>query len=224
MPIAAASDALLRHQRARLEEAGALEGWTVGAMTLPEARTNPGHGVTLVLWRVQPDEPAGDTSPLRTASKGDPPEGVGLKLRYLPVVRGGDGGAEQSMLGRCMAVLDRHPVVEETGSAGSVTADALVVAVEAPPDDALHALGRGLRRPAAARRAVRGPQRAPAPAGGRPHPRSAGHGDALKRLGFLQPGTGPRPPWNRTAIPPEGSRNAWARRTRSRATRNRLIA
>ena len=136
MPIAAASDALVRHLRARLEEAGALDGWTVDAMTLPEARTNPGHGITLVLWRVQPDEPAGDTSPLRTASKGDPPEGVGLMLRYLLVVRGSDGGAEQTMLGRCMAVLDRHPVAEETGAPGSVTADALVVTIEAPPDDA----------------------------------------------------------------------------------------
>ena len=136
MPIAAASDALVRHLRARLEEAGALEGWTVEATTLPEARTNPGHGVTLVLWRVQPDEPAGDTSPLRTASKGDPPEGGGFKLRYLLVVRGSDGAAEQRMLGRCMAVLDRHPVAEETGPPGSVTADALVVAIEAPADDA----------------------------------------------------------------------------------------
>ncbi len=136
MPIAAASDALVRHLRARLEEAGALEGWTVTAMTLPEARTNPGHGITLVLWRVQPDEPAGDTSPLRTASKADPPEGVGLKLRYLLVVRGSDGQAEQTMLGRCMAVLDQHPVAEETGAPGSIAADALVVAIEAPPDDA----------------------------------------------------------------------------------------
>ena len=135
MPIAAASDALVRHLRARLEEAGALDGWTVEATTLPEARTNPGHGVALVLWRVQPDEPAGDTSPLRTASKGDPPEGGGLKLRYLLVVRGSDGGAEQTMLGRCMAVLDRHPVAEEAGAPGSIAAEALVVAIEAPPDD-----------------------------------------------------------------------------------------
>ena len=137
MPIAAASDALARHLRARLEEAGALEGWAVEAMTLPEARTKPGHGVALVLWRVQPDEPAGDTSPLRTASKADPPDGGGLKLRYLLVVRGGsDGEAEQTMLGRCMAVLDRHPVVEGTESPGSIAADALVVSIETPPDDA----------------------------------------------------------------------------------------
>jgi Pvc16 N-terminal domain len=134
--IAAASDTLVRHLRARLEEADALDGWTVEATTLPEARANPGHGVTFVLWRVQPDEPAGDTSPLRTASKRDPPEGVGLKPRCLLVVRGNDGGAEQTMLGRCMAVLDRHPVAEETGAPGSIAADALVVAVEVPPDDA----------------------------------------------------------------------------------------
>ena len=80
MPIAAASDALVRHLHARLEEAGALEGLTIETMNLPEARANPGHGVALVLWRVQPDEPAGDTSPLRTASEGDPPDGGGLKL------------------------------------------------------------------------------------------------------------------------------------------------
>ena len=89
-----------------------------------------------MLWRVQPDEPAGDTSPLRTASKGDPPDGLGLKLRYLLVVRGNDGGAEQTMLGRCMAVLDRHPVAEEPEEAGGISADALVVAIETPPDDA----------------------------------------------------------------------------------------
>jgi Pvc16 N-terminal domain len=136
MPIAAASTALVRHLRDRIEEAGALEGWTVASTTLPEARTNPGHGVALVLWRVQPDEPAGDTSPLRTASKGDPPEGGGLKLRYLLLVRGGDGAAEQTMLGRCMAVLDRHPVVDEAGRPGAIDAEALVVSVEAPPDAA----------------------------------------------------------------------------------------
>ena len=135
MPIAAASDALVRHLRARLEEAGALDGWTVEATTLPEARTNPGHGIALVLWRVQPDEPAGDTSPLRTASKGDPPGGAGLKLRYLLVVRGGEGEAEQAMLGRCMEALDRHPVVEDAGAPGSIAAEALVVAVETPADD-----------------------------------------------------------------------------------------
>ena len=136
MPIAAASAAFVRHLRARLEEAGALEGWTIAAMTLPEARAKPGHGVAVVLWRVQPDEPAGDTSPLRTASKADPPEGVGLKLRYLLVVRGNDGEAEQAMIGRCMAALDQHPVVGEAGAPGDITAEALVVAIETPPDGA----------------------------------------------------------------------------------------
>ena len=65
MPIAAASAALVRHLRDRLEEAGALEGWTVEAMTLPEARTRPGHGIALVLWRVQPDEPQGTLKEIR---------------------------------------------------------------------------------------------------------------------------------------------------------------
>jgi hypothetical protein len=149
MPIEAASDALVRHLRARLEETGPLEGWAVEAMTLPEARTKPGHGVALVLWRVQPDEPAGDTSPLRTASQADPPEGGGLKLRYLLVVRGRDGEAEQEqmMLGRCMAMLDRHPVVEDAGAPGSVAADALVVAIEAPPDDAYFRLAEACGDP-----------------------------------------------------------------------------
>ncbi len=136
MPIAATSNAFVRHLRARLEEAGALEGLTIEAMTLPEARTNPGHGVALVLWRVQPDEPAGDTSPLRTASKADPPGGGGLKLRYLLVARGSDGRAGQTMLGRCMAALDRHPVVEDAGAPGGIAAEALVVTVETPADEA----------------------------------------------------------------------------------------
>lgn len=135
MPIAASSAALVRHLRDQLEKTGALEGWTIEAMTLPEARTKPGHGIAFVLWRVQPDEPVGDTSPLRTASKADPPEGTGLRLRYLLVVRGGEGEAEQAMLGRCMALLDRHPVVEEAGAPGSIAAEALVVATETPPDD-----------------------------------------------------------------------------------------
>lgn len=136
MPIAAASESLVGHLRARLAAEGGAEAWSVEAMTLPEARTKPGHGIALVLWRVQPDEPAGDTSPLRTASQGDPPEGVGLKLRYLLVVRGSDAVTEQTMLGRCMAVLDRHPVVEEPGSAANIAAEALVVAAETPADDA----------------------------------------------------------------------------------------
>jgi hypothetical protein len=194
MPIATASDTLVRHLRARLEEAGAPDGWTVDATTLPGARTNPGHGITLVLWRVQPDEPAGDTSPLRAASKGDPPEGGGLKLRYLLMVRGHDGGAEQTMLGRCMAALDRHPVAGETGAPGGIAADALVVANRGAAGRRLPAPGRGPRRPAAARRAVRGAQRAPAPAGGRAHPGPAGHGDALKLPRVRRPGPGPHGP------------------------------
>jgi Pvc16 N-terminal domain len=52
------------------------------------------------------------------------------------VVRGSNWEAEQTMLGRCMAVLDRHPVVEEARAPGSVAADALVVTIEAPPDEA----------------------------------------------------------------------------------------
>ena len=56
MPIAAASAALVRHLRARLGEAGALDGWDVQAMTLREVRAaESGRGVALVLWRVQPD-------------------------------------------------------------------------------------------------------------------------------------------------------------------------
>ena len=35
-----------------------------------------------------------------------------------------------------MAVLDQHPVAEETGAPGSSAADAPVVAIEAPPADA----------------------------------------------------------------------------------------
>lgn len=136
MPIAASSAALVRHLRDRLEEAGALEGPTIEAMTLPEARTKPGHGIAFVLWRVQPDEPAGDTSPPRVASKADPPEGAGLKLRYLLVVRDGEGEAEQAMLGRCMAALDRHPVVEDAGARGGIAAEALVVTLETPADEA----------------------------------------------------------------------------------------
>jgi hypothetical protein len=132
MPIEAASQALVRHLQVRLDAAGVLAGWTVEAMTLPEARTRPGHGISLVLWRVQPDEPAGDTDTQRSASLGEPPEGVGLKLRYLLLVRGADSAEEQRLLGHCMAVLDQHPVVKE----GGLGPEALVVAVETPADDA----------------------------------------------------------------------------------------
>ena len=134
MPIAAASDALVRHLRARLAEAGAPDGPVVEAMSLRDVRTWPGRGVALVLWRVQPDEPAGDTSPLRTASKADPPDAGGLKLRYLLVARG--DGREQRTLGSCMAALHRHPVVEQGRTPGGIAAEAFVVAIETPPDDA----------------------------------------------------------------------------------------
>jgi uncharacterized protein DUF4255 len=144
MPIAAASDALVRHLRVRLGEAGAPDGWNVEATTLREARmAGPDRGVALVLWRVQPDEPAGDGDPpARIASKADPPDGGGLVLRYLLLVRGGgDGRAEQEMLGRCMATLHQHPVVEGPGAPpGGVAAEALVVTIEALPDDAYLAL------------------------------------------------------------------------------------
>jgi hypothetical protein len=150
MPIAAASDALVRHLRARLGEAGALDGWDVEAMTLRETRgAEPGRGVALVLWRVQPDEPAGegDGPPARIASRADPPDGGGLVLRYLLVARGKDGRAEQTMLGRCMAVLDQHPVVEGPGAPGGIAATALVVTIETPPDDVYWELAKACGDP-----------------------------------------------------------------------------
>jgi hypothetical protein len=136
MPIAAASSAILRHLHVLLAREGGAGDWSLEVMTLAEARTRPGHGISLVLWRVQPDEPAGDTEPLRTASKGDPPGGGGLVLRYLLVIRGQDAEAEQTMLGRCMALIDQNPVVGNAGDPGDITAEALVLSIESPPDEA----------------------------------------------------------------------------------------
>ncbi len=135
MPIAAASAALARHLHASLEQAGALQGMEVEAMTHSQARTNPGHGIALILWRVQPEESAGDTSPLRTASKADPPEGVGMRLRYLLTVRGHDSEAEQATLGHCMQALERNPVIQSAGEPGDIEAEALVVTLEHLADE-----------------------------------------------------------------------------------------
>jgi hypothetical protein len=135
MPIAAASAALTRHLRASLEQGGVLQGMEVEAMTLSQARTNPGHGIALILWRVQPEENPGDTSPLRTASKADPPEGTGMRLRYLLTVRSHDSAAEQAMLGHCMQVLERNPVIQSAGEPGDIEAEALVVTLEHLADE-----------------------------------------------------------------------------------------
>ena len=142
MPIASASDTLVRHLHDRLAEAGVLDGWDVVATTLREAREGRAGSrrVAFVLWRVQPDEPARDELPARIASKADPPNGGGLVLRYLLLVRGDDGRAEQTMLGRCMAVLHQHPVVEGPGTPGGLDAMALVVTIETPPDDTYRGL------------------------------------------------------------------------------------
>ncbi|MGG5811122.1 Pvc16 family protein [Falsiroseomonas sp. CW058] len=134
MPIAAASEAIRRHLQSLLGPGG--DGGGVEVMTLAEARTRPGHGIALVLWRVQPDESAGDTFPQRQASKGDPPDGGGLRLRYLLTVRGQDGPAEQALLGRCMALLDANPVVGGAGDPADIMAEALVLTTEAPSDEA----------------------------------------------------------------------------------------
>jgi hypothetical protein len=147
MPIAAASAAILRHLHGLLETGGGLGGWSLEVLTLSEARTRPGHGVSLVLWRVQPDEPAGDTFPQRQASKGDPPDGGGLRLRYLLVVRGTDAEAEQEMLGRCMAAIDRNPVVGGAGDPADISAEALVLSIEAPPDEAYLSLAEACGDP-----------------------------------------------------------------------------
>ncbi|GAA0569557.1 hypothetical protein GCM10009416_05000 [Craurococcus roseus] len=142
MPIASAGNALVRHLRDRLAEAGALDGWEVEATTLREAREGAAgrRRVALALWRVQPDEAARDDLPARVASEADPPDGDGLVLRYLLLARGDDGRAEQTMLGRCMAVLHQHPVVEGPGAPGGLDATALVVTIETPPDDTYRAL------------------------------------------------------------------------------------
>ncbi len=127
---------MARHLRARLEEVGVLEGWTVEGTTLRGARAKQeDNSIALVLWHVQPDDPSGDTSPLRTASKANPPEGVGLKLRDLLVVRGTRARAEQAMLGRCMAALGQHLVAQDPVPPSGRPAAALVVAVETPPPD-----------------------------------------------------------------------------------------
>lgn len=136
MPIAAASSAILRHLHGLLSREGGAEEASLEVMTLAEARTRPGHGISLVLWRVQPDEAAGDTGPLRTASKGDPPDGGGLRLRYLLIVRGPDADSEQTLLGRCMALIDQNPVVGDAGGPGDIAAEALVLSIESPADEA----------------------------------------------------------------------------------------
>ncbi len=135
MPIAAASAALARHLRASHERDGTLHEMEVTAMTISQARTNPGHGIALILWRIQPEENPGDTSPLRTASKADPPEGVGMRLRYLLAVRGHDSEAEQAMLGHCMQALERNPLIQSAGAPGDIDAEALVVTLEHIPDE-----------------------------------------------------------------------------------------
>ena len=149
MPIASASDALVRHLHDRLAGAGVLDGWDVGATTLREAREGivGSRRIAFVLWRVQTDEPTRDDRPARVASQADPPDGGGLALRYLLLVRGDDGRAEQTMLGRCMAVLHQHPVVEGPRSPGGLDAMALVVTIEAPPDDTYRGLAEACGDP-----------------------------------------------------------------------------
>jgi hypothetical protein len=105
MPITAASDALVRHLRARLGEAGGLNGCDIQATTLRDVRTaGTDPGIALVLWRVQPDEPSGeDDSPGAHRFQGDPPDGGGLVLRYLLLARGLTGGRSR----RCSAAAWR---------------------------------------------------------------------------------------------------------------------
>jgi hypothetical protein len=131
MSIAATSEAFAGHLRSLLDTAGGTEGWTVEARTVRAAvAAERKKVVTLILWRVQPEEPSDRDTPLRAASKGDPPEGTGLRLRYLLLVRGATAAEEQTVLDHCVAELGRNPVI-----AGG-PAEALVVTLEAPPDEA----------------------------------------------------------------------------------------
>ena len=76
------------------------------------------------------------------------------------------------MLGRCMAVLDRQPVVEEAGAPGGIVADALVVTAETPPDGAYLRLAEscGDPPPLAVPYAVRSVRLRPPAAGRIPDP------------------------------------------------------
>jgi len=165
MSIAATSEAFAGHLRSLLDAAGGTEGWTVEARTVRAAvAAERKKVVTLILWRVQPEEPSDRDAPLRAASKGDPPEGTGLRLRYLLLVRGATAAEEQTVLDHCIAELGRNPVI-----AGG-PAEALVVTLETPPDEAylrLLALGGDVPPPLLVPYAVHSVPMLP-PAAGRP--------------------------------------------------------
>jgi hypothetical protein len=115
------------------------------------------------------------------------------------------------MLARYMEALNRHPLIEEPGSAANIAAEALVIAVETPIDDASLRLAETCSAPFAPR-ALCGAQRQASPVGGSPHPRCAARprGPRLECGALGELGRGSRYRRWQCEISAEASGSAWA--------------
>ncbi len=112
MTIAGASSSLITlRQREFAERHGGLGEYTFKVLSSSEIKTGITKHVTLYLYRVHVDPTRRHIDIPSTEMREPSRFALGLELRYLLTVWGGDAVAEHQILGECMEILDEHAIV-----------------------------------------------------------------------------------------------------------------
>jgi hypothetical protein len=112
MFIAGASATLLRLLEDQLDATGGRSGYTVSLFSTRNFVPGLTNQVALSLYRVDVDEARRQVELPRLAPTEPRRFALGLELSYLLTVWGSHSPeGEQQMLGRCMDILERHPLL-----------------------------------------------------------------------------------------------------------------
>ncbi len=115
MSIAGASATLLRLLEDQLNATGGLGGYSVSLFSTRNFAAGLTNQIALFLYRVDIDEARRQVELPRLAPTAPKRFALGLELYYLLTVWGNQSAeGEQQMLGRCMEIFERHPLLSGT--------------------------------------------------------------------------------------------------------------
>lgn len=134
MTIAGASSSVIKLlQREFVERYGGLGEYTFKVLSSSEIKTGITKHISLYLYRVQVDSTRRHIDSPTMEPRAPSRFSLGLELRYLLTVWGGDALSEHQLLGQCMEILDEHAIVSGALLDPAYTwddADALKISVE----------------------------------------------------------------------------------------------
>lgn len=111
MSIAGASSSLVKLLQKELSRRGSLGDLTVRTFRTADLVAGIADHVGLFLYRVGVDQTRRHVDLPRVDVRAPARFALGLELRYLLTVWGGNALGEQAILGECMEILDQHAVM-----------------------------------------------------------------------------------------------------------------